>query len=185
MKKIPHVQKEVAQLKEISKIAAQERARLPEMVAGTLNEYTVGGLNLDNEFVVLDFVVKARWFGAKPNKAEQYILVIEERVPRGGTQMPVFVFHSWLTKKTNKIQLTRGKTGDVQFVMLQFLKKNLAKEIAEAQAVDTNINSMRAIDIAHAAELEVGEHTPIPVAGVDVSSMMEVDSEHKVLELME
>ena len=182
-----------------SDIAAKERARLPDMVAGVPGTYAVGGYNSKANFVILDFVVKQQWFTAKGDKPAAELLVIQELRPQGGTREPVFFPLGWLLKNPKKVNFAYGEIGDVQEMMFSFLLNNMPKEIAALKALHAKehqakndakqsggkapscaegVESMHAVDIAHQAEEGPVISVPVPTGHVDISSMADVDQQH-------
>jgi hypothetical protein len=185
-----------AKVEEQKARAQQEQDRLTEMVSGTPGVYHVFGRNADGQFVTNDFVVSLRWFPAKGDKPAQDVLVIQEPFLREGARERIFIPHVWLLQKHVKANFTRGKIGEVQDGMLAFLQHNLKELIAKAKVKNVQdnfmkmsqtsfdqptaaINTMKAVDEEHAAELDTDDDVQLPVAGVDISSMFQADIEQR------
>ncbi len=173
-------------------LAEQEQNRLKEMVIGTHGSYHVFGRNSDDQFVTNDFIVTLRWFPKNGDKPAQDILVIQEPFLRDGAHERIFIPHTWLLQKHVKANFTRGKIGEVQDGMLAFLQHNLKELITKAKARNVQKNfmkmtrdsfdqpmdaviTMKMVDEEHKAEFGDDDDVKVPVSGIDVSSMFQVD----------
>ena len=177
-------------LKELADLEAKER---PELVVGIPGLYCISGENSHGRLVSLGFTVRLHRLPAKHGIPCKDILVIEEPIPRCDTRDKVYIFHDWLFKQPNNINFTKGQIGDVQAAMLAFLQHNLSKEInslkayraeqylaqnASASHPVNGVASMQSFDADTAANDALTPPTPTSLAGVDFSSMNNVDQEH-------
>ena len=173
-------------------LAQQEQNRLKEMVIGTPGSYRVFGRNSDDQFVTNDFIVALRWFPKNGDKPAQEVLIIQEPFLRDGARERIFIPHTWLLQKHVKANFTRGKIGEVQDGMLAFLQHNLKELITEEKArnVQKNfmkmtrasfdqpmaaISTMKMVYKEHEAEFGDDDDVKVPVSGIDVSSMFQVN----------